>query len=88
MEPDQRVIKSYVWHKDKCFFISTINRDSSALAAYGRRYAETLAWEYDFEKSERIEIVGQDEGVEGSITKHMLMCQRLHDTGIAEEVDA
>ena len=84
-EPDNRIIKSYVWHDGNCFFVSTIDRDSSSM--YGGRFAETIAWEYDWDKAERGEQIGMDGGAQGSITRHILMCQRLHDTGKVEVED-
>lgn len=78
------IITSYVWHEGKCFFVSTINRESSAAMAYGRMYAETMAWEYDHDRRQRGDIVGQAEGPEGSIRAHLTMCQRLHEIGCCE----
>ena len=58
---DDRVIKSYVWHGEKCFFVSTIERGRSAAMAYGARYNETLVWEYDWAKQEREGLLYQEE---------------------------
>lgn len=84
MIPDARVIKSYVWHKGKCFFVSTIERDSSALF-YNHRYNETLVWKYDWENRERGELVGQGEGLKGTIQNHLKICERIYFTGKVEE---
>lgn len=81
--PDERVIKSYVWHDNKCYFVSTINRDSSA--PYGGRYAETLVWEYDWDGRERGDLVGQTGGCEGTIVAHQWMCMLIFKTGRCEE---
>lgn len=86
MQPDERVISSTVWHDGKCFYVSTINRDSSAMLGPGR-FAETMVWEFDWKTQKRGDIVGQDGGCKGSITKHLLMCQRIHDTGRTEDDD-
>jgi len=80
-----KIIQSYVWHGDKCFFVSTINRESSAAAAYGATYAETMAWEYDHDTAERKAFVGQDEGATNSISAHIKACKRLHETGQFDE---
>lgn len=81
MDPsDNRVIKSYVWHADRCFFVSTIERDSSALAAPGR-YNETIVWSYDWEKRERGEMLYQLEDSRHSIEVHLRTCRTLHDHG-------
>ena len=50
--PDNRIIKTYVWHGDKCFFVSTIERESSAMEG-PRRYNETIVWKCEWEKGER-----------------------------------
>lgn len=82
MKADERVIKSYVWHDEDCFFVSTINRDSSAMGEYGQRYAETIVWHFDWEKNERLNIAGHGESCgEGSIRGHMITCDRLRQTG-------
>ena len=82
---DDRLIKSYVWYGDKCFFVSTIDRDSSSMA--GGRFSETIAWEFDWDKNERGAMVGQCGGSLGSIHWHIKMCQSLFDTGQAEEIE-
>ncbi len=84
-EPDKRIMKNYVWHEGKCFFVSTIDRNSSAME--GGRFAETIAWEYDWDKAERGEQIGMDGGASGSIARHIRMCKLLHDTGKAEIED-
>lgn len=59
-----------------CFFISTINRESSSPFAYGATYAETYVWEYNYELSSRGELVGQYEDCAGSINGHL---KAIHD---------
>ena len=54
-----------------CFFISTINRESSSPFAYGSTYAETYVWEYNYETSTRGGLVGQYEDCAGSIHGHL-----------------
>ena len=84
-----KVMQSYVWHEGKCFFVSTINRASSAALAYGSIYAETMAWEYDYEKRECGGLVGQGEGLTGSIHTHVAMCKQLSNSGnLANDEDA
>lgn len=88
MSPDVRVMKSYVWHGEDCYFVSTINRDSSAMGAYGRRYAETLVWHFDWEKNERGPSVMHGESAgEDSIHGHIITCQRLRATGNPYEAE-
>lgn len=74
-------MKSYVWHGEDCFFVSTINRDSSA--PYGTRYAETLVWLFDWERQERLPglLLQGDSSHEGGITGHIATCEKLHKYG-------
>lgn len=76
-----KVMQSYVWHEGKCFFVSTINRESSAVYAYGATYAETMVWEYDYEKRVRGTLIGQGEGLTGSVHTHLAMCKQLAESG-------
>ena len=80
------LIQSYVHHKGKCFFVSTIDRDSSA-AAYQGLYAETIVWEWNKETRERGEMIGQDEGGQGSIYEHARICRDLFKNGTLDEVE-
>ena len=77
--PDERKLKTYVWHDGKCYFVSTIMRDSSA-AEYPCRYAETMAWEYDWKTSERGEWVDQD-GSGEAFTQHMRVVEDFYRYG-------
>ena len=71
---DERVIKSYVWHGDQCFFVSSIERTSSA-AANPSRFNETLVWAFDWPKRERGNIVYHAADAKGSIRTHLKVCQ-------------
>ncbi len=79
------IIQSYVWHGEKCFFVSTIDRESSAME--GGTYAETMVWEFDFKERNRGDIVGQGEDATGSAREHYALCQRLIDSGSMELPD-
>jgi len=84
MTEDVRLIKSYVWHDGKCYFVSTIDRDSSA--PQGGRFSETMVWEHDWDKNERGEhILHEEGGPESFIGRHLKLCQRIFDTGTFEE---
>lgn len=83
---DRRVIKSFVWHGDKCFFVSTIERDSSAPILPTPRYNETLIWEYDWEKKERLLLIYQGDDMRGSISKHLCWCSAIHRDGCIEDL--
>jgi hypothetical protein len=77
------VIKSYVWHEEQCYFVSTIDRESIAALAPGLVYAETLVWKVDFATGIRGAMVHQAEDPRGSIAEHIAICQRLRATGNA-----
>lgn len=78
------LIQSYVHHGDKWFFVSTINRESSAALAYGNTYAETMVWEFDFVTKERGRIVWQTEAGTDSLVGHFKACKQLSETGSCE----
>ncbi len=80
---DDKVIKTYVWHGSECFFVSTIERDSSAMLAPGR-YNETLVWRFDWATQTRGKLCGQAEGPVNSITAHLTTCKLLYETGQSE----
>ena len=83
---DKRLIKSYVWHGEDCFFVSTIYRGSSAMLG-PRRFSETIVWKYDYEKAARGEQIYMDGGLEGSIRVHLSICDRIAKTGSPEEAE-
>lgn len=78
---NERLAKSYIWYGDQCYFVSTIDRQSSAAYAPGV-YAETMVWKFDWDKNLRGEIVHQDEGSQGSIKTHLEICAILHRDGL------
>lgn len=78
--PDETLIQSYVWHNDDCFFVSTIDRDSSAVLG-PRRFSETLVWGYDWKKRESKSLRYERDGIRHSIYQHLKICQELFETG-------
>ncbi|MGH1361011.1 MAG: hypothetical protein ACRBC3_19805 [Burkholderiaceae bacterium] len=74
-------IQSYVYHGDKCFFVSTMERDSSAMVSPPPRYNETMVWVWDEETRERqghfIYMTGDTLSLDG----HFDMCRQLLKTG-------
>lgn len=66
------VWQSYVWHKDKCFFVSTIERDFDTCEGTVRGQ-ETLTWEYDLNEHKRGEWIGRS----GGILDHQETCRCL-----------
>lgn len=79
MRPDARLIKTYVWHGDDCYFVSTIDRDSSS--PLGGRFAETIVWAYDWEARQRGALLWTDYAAEGSIKTHQAMVEAIHRNG-------
>ena len=77
--------QTYVWHEGHGFFVSTINRRSSAALAHGAEYAETIVWEWDGKTRERNRIVGQGESSKDSIYTHQKLVERLYRTGSCDE---
>jgi hypothetical protein len=84
MSEDIKIIKSYVWHGERCFFVSTIERDSSSMLGPTRFY-ETIVWEYDWDKPMRGAQIYMDGGLRGFLAMHFAICQRLHSTGNPEQ---
>lgn len=82
MEADNKVWKSYVWHKDKCFFVSTIKRDFDTYEGT-MRGEETLTWEYDWDKNERGQWIGQS----GGVLDHQAICRCLINFGEIPDAD-
>ena len=76
---DTREIKTFVWHDGACFFVSTINRDSSSML--GGRFAETIIWEFDWKTNKRGAQVNMSSDMEGSIREHMRQVASIHETG-------
>lgn len=76
------IIQSYVWHKGDCFFVSTINRASSAAMAYGRIYAETVVWVFDSEERKCGEFFGPvGEDGKGGTLVHFNICKKFMEFG-------
>ncbi len=76
------IMQSYVYHGDKAFFVSTINRQSSSMEPH--TYAETMVWEWHPATRERGAFVGQGEGSTDSIHTHQSMCYKLFNNGTLE----
>ena len=74
------VIQSYVWHNQKRFFVSTIERSCSAQTEVPIRYNETIAWESPVDHA-RGKIVFMDDDVAGSIDKHISICKSIYENG-------
>ena len=84
---NKTLAQTLVWHGNKGFFVSTINKKTSAMLSYGRIYSETLVWEWDSIAKKRGDLIGQDTHGEDCLYAHFNMVQRLFDTGKCEEPD-
>ena len=80
-----KVAQTHVWHEGACFFVSTINRESSSIL--GGTFAETLVWKWDEATRQRGDLIGQTGGSTDSIHAHQAMVKRLHETGKPESED-
>lgn len=84
---DDRIIKTYVWHGERCFFVSTINRESSAAILPSPRYNETMVWEYNWnwkgpEGDPRGDWLYQGSDNTGSIGTHQRVVEAIHAGGL------
>lgn len=80
------IASTRVWHEGKAYDVSTIDRESSAAAAYGDVYAETIVWEVGPD-GKRNQQVFQDEAIQGSIAVHQNIVSTIRDYGIARITD-
>lgn len=82
------IAQTYIYRAEgQCFFVSTINRESSAALAYGATYAETMAWEFDRTTNTRGHLVAMDEAATDSIVGHIRVCEALHKHGSVDNDD-
>lgn len=77
-----QLAKSFISTNDKHYFISTINRESSAMLAHGSIYAETIAWEWNPETNTRGEQVKQDESWQDSLEGHKRVIDFIYNGGL------
>jgi hypothetical protein len=80
---DKRILKTYVWHDDECFFVSTSERDSSASVSPPPRFFETFAWKYDWTNQVRGEQVASA-GSGPAWKQHAEVCEQLFRHGVYE----
>lgn len=78
---NDKIIQSYVWHEGKRYFVSTIERDCSAIE-YPYRYNETIVWEWEQGHEQRGKMLFMDESITGSIRKHLDICLEIYEQGI------
>lgn len=68
---DDCIWKSYVWHKDRCIFVSTIERTYEGYSFGSKRGYETIVWEYDYASGKRGEQLLQC----GDVVDHQAICR-------------
>ena len=69
----------------KAYQVSTLNREASTAPLAGHRYAETIVWRVDSKTGKRGEMFGPlDEDLEGAISAHVRIAQRIRKTGQVE----
>lgn len=76
----KRLMQSYVFRDEGSFFVSTINRQSSAAAAPDLVYAETIAWRLNDDGSRGEQVAMASDGRD-SLSKHFEVCARLFLAG-------
>tara|TARA_R110000823_G_C15769941_1_gene483915 strand:- start:282 stop:554 length:273 start_codon:yes stop_codon:yes gene_type:complete len=74
--------KSYVWHEDNCYLVSTIERiyDTIEGETHG---PETLVWKYDCNKRERGDMIHQG----GGGADHKMVCMCIMTFGVLPSED-
>jgi len=80
----EKLAQTYVWHGDKAFFVSTINRQCSAIN-YSGMYAETMVWVWDAPTRTRGRMLWQGEAGKDSIRTHQRIVDKLARDGYPEE---
>jgi hypothetical protein len=81
-ESTKRIWKSYVWHDDKCFFVSTLERTYDTCEGSSRGN-ETLVWEYDWSKKSTGRLVYQG----GGVADHQRVCRCVIAEGAMPDED-
>ena len=77
-----QLAKSFISCNGKHYFVSTINRESSAVLAHGDLYAETIAWEWNPETNTRGEQAKQDESCMDSLEGHKRVMDFIYHGGL------
>lgn len=79
-KPDKQLIQSYVRFGERCFWVSTFDRDSSAISG-PERYAETIVWDWDVNEWKSKALLYQRGCCQGRIHQHLAICAELFATG-------
>lgn len=71
---NNKIIQSYVYTEDKRYFVSTIERDSSAQDG-PQRFNETLV--FDWAEGKTGKIIQQEDDCQGCLDGHFNMCLKM-----------
>lgn len=77
---ESTLCQSYVRHETSYWFVSTINRESSAMLG-SRMYAETIVWAWNPETKLKEKLVHMDSDDEGEISTHQSVVEKIHKSG-------
>lgn len=80
-QPDKTLAQTYISHGEEWFFVSTIDRDSSALAG-PERYAETIVWHLPKgRRGVNGEQLWMGSAYQGSIREHQRIVEAIYAKG-------
>jgi hypothetical protein len=84
-----KVAQSYIYYEDKLFYISTINRQSSAMITDPPWYTETFVWELDPNNPTNVgDLVHESSSnFMNDITSHFETCMQFFENGKANKED-
>ena len=82
-QPNTTIIKSYPYHGDKCWYVSTIERTYGTYEGASRGM-ETLVWECDPKTFMRGKLIHQA----GGIHEHVIICRCLVAYGHIPDEDS
>lgn len=79
--PDHTLVQTYISHGDEWFFVSTIDRDSSAMLGPDR-FAETIVWHLpDGRRGANGEQLWMGSAYQGSIREHQRIVDAIRAKG-------
>lgn len=78
---NESICKTYIKHQDQWYFVSTIERDSSAPVNPAPRYLETIVWEYEYETGRRGKLLGIFNSENRRLDMHEFLVAELFKTG-------
>jgi len=84
MDFENRILKSYAWHGNSCFFVSTIERESSDMEG-PRRFNETVVWTFDWSARKNGNLIHTADDSRGSIREHLRIVESYIKTGAAPD---